>query len=219
MLDLIHDIAIWYISQVERIGWAWFTYLGMLVESSFVPFPSEIVMPPAGHQAGSIPRLLLVIFCGTAGSLSGGLINYSLGYYLGRPFFEKYGKFFLISHKSLEKMDRFWVRHGEAGTFICRFIPGVRQLISLPAGISRMNIWKFSFYTSLGSGIWVTTLALIGWWFRNISMADFIKWSDEQLKGQMMPWLLAAIVLMIGSYVGWSYLRRRREDPDPTPGQ
>ncbi len=211
-------MAGWYFAQVEVIGWPWFAFLGMLVESSLVPFPSEIVMPPAGHQAGSVARLILVIFCGTAGSTAGGLFNYALGYFLGRPFFEKYGKYLLVSHKGLDKMDRFWGRYGEASTFICRFIPAVRQLISLPAGIARMNIWKFTFFTALGSGMWVTTLALIGWFMRHLTLNDFFLWSETQLKREMLPWVLAAVALMIGFYVGWLWLRRRKlADPDAEP--
>lgn len=199
----------WYIGLAAYIGWPLFVFIGMTIESSFVPFPSEIVMPPAGHQAGSVFMLVVVILAGTAGSLAGGLINYFLAAYLGRPFFERWGKYFLVSHKSLDKMDAFWLRHGEASTFIGRFVPGVRQLISLPAGMARMNMTKFIVLTGLGSGTWVTVLALIGWWCRSISMDDFENFCRTQLHQQMMPYLLGASAVMIASYVGWTMWRRR----------
>ena len=201
----LHEMAMWYLGHVERIGWGPFVFLGMLIESSFIPFPSEIVMPPAGHQAGSIGRLIWLIVLGTAGSTLGGLFNY----WLGRPFFEKYGRYILVGPKAMAKMDRFWDRYGEAGTFIGRFVPAIRQLISVPAGISRMNIYKFTFFTALGSGIWVTVLAVIGWSFRSMSMVDFIRYSDQMLKHQMLPWTVAAIVAMIAAYVGWVKWQRR----------
>lgn len=191
---------------MHTLGLERFVFLGMFIESSFIPFPSEIIMPPAGHQAGSIPRLILLILVGSLGSLGGGLFNYWLGRTLGRPFFVKYGKYLLVNEAKLAKMDAFWDKYGEGSTFIARWIPAVRQLISVPAGISRMNVWKFSLYTFLGSGTWVTVLAVVGWMLRDWTVQDF----SEKLKGEMIPYVLVAIVGMIVIYllkIRWS--RRR----------
>ena len=117
MMEWIHGVVHWYFEQMHRIGLEMYVFLGMLIESSFIPFPSEIVMPPAAHQAaqdGGFARVIGLILIGTAGSLLGGYINYAIGYFLGRPFLEKYGKYILIGPRALAKMDDFWDRYKRA---------------------------------------------------------------------------------------------------------
>ncbi len=137
----------------------------MFLESSFIPFPSEVVMIPAGYLAykGEM-NLVLAILAGTLGSLMGALLNYYLAIKLGRPFLLRYGKYVMFNEASLQRMEDFFARHGHVSTFTGRLIPVVRQYISLPAGLARMNLAIFSFYTSLGAGIWVTILALLGYY-------------------------------------------------------
>ena len=139
-------------------------FLLMVVESSFLPFPSEIVLIPAGYLASqgqmSIP---LIISTALAGSLIGAFINYYLALTLGRKILEKYGRYFFISEATLDKMDIFFAKHGAISTFIGRLIPGIRQLISIPAGLSRMNLAVFSTYTALGAGIWALVLTMLGY--------------------------------------------------------
>jgi membrane protein DedA with SNARE-associated domain len=139
-------------------------FLMMALESSFFPFPSEVVMIPAGYLAykGEM-NLALAILTGIAGSLAGALFNYWLALKLGRPFLQRYGKYVLIKEHTLQRMEDFFARHGHISTFTGRLIPAVRQYISLPAGLARMNLAVFSFYTSLGAGIWVTILAVLGY--------------------------------------------------------
>ena len=148
-------------------------YLGILflmtVESSFIPFPSELVIPPAAYLAyqGEMNIYLVVLF-GILGSLIGALINYYLALCLGRPIIyslteKKWAKVFLISSKKIEKAERYFLKHGEASTFIGRLIPVIRQLISLPAGFTKMKLRPFIIYTTLGAGIWVIVLAVIGY--------------------------------------------------------
>lgn len=139
-------------------------FLMMALESSFFPFPSEVVMIPAGYLAykGEM-NLALAIVSGIAGSLAGALFNYWLALKLGRPFLQRYGKYVLINEHTLQRMEDFFARHGHISTFTGRLIPAVRQYISLPAGLARMNLAVFSFYTSLGAGIWVTILAVLGY--------------------------------------------------------
>lgn len=151
---------------VETVG-AWgYTgiFLMMALESSFFPFPSEVVMIPAGYLAykGEM-NLALAIAAGIGGSLAGALFNYWLALKLGRPFLLRYGKYVLFKEHSLQRMEDFFARHGHISTFTGRLIPAVRQYISLPAGLARMNLAVFSFYTSLGAGIWVTILAVLGY--------------------------------------------------------
>ena len=196
-MSFIHQAIEWYFQQMNNIGLELYVFLGMLIESSFIPFPSEVIMPPAAHQAGGFMRVVGLIILGTAGSLLGGLFNYYVGYFLGRPFFEKYGKYLLINHKKLEQMDRFWEKYGEASTFIGRLVPAVRQVISVPAGFARMNIWKFSLYTSLGAGFWVTVLAMLGWFLRDWTSQDF----EQKLKGAMMPYVLGGLAVLIVGYL------------------
>ncbi len=160
---MIHDIANTIVSYIGDMGY-WGIFLLMFIESTFFPFPSEIIMIPAGYLAfkGEM-NLYMVIFMGIAGSLAGALVNYYLAMSFGRAFILKYGKYFFIKEETLDKLESFFTTHGEISTFTGRLIPGIRQLISLPAGLARMNIAKFSFYTSLGAGIWVVVLVALGY--------------------------------------------------------
>ncbi|PAF41464.1 DedA family protein [Helicobacter sp. 11S03491-1] len=152
---------------VETIS-AW-GYLGiflmMFLESSFFPFPSEIVMIPAGYLAykGDM-NIYFAIVMGILGSITGGLFNYYLALKLGRSFIIAYGKYFFFSEKSMKKMEDFFKKHGEISTFLGRLIPALRQYISLPAGLAKMNLLKFCIYTGLGAGIWVTVLTGFGYY-------------------------------------------------------
>jgi len=136
----------------------------MALESSFVPFPSEVVMIPAGYlvDKGEM-SMTLVLLSGYTGSMIGAFINYFLALSLGRAFLYKYGKYLFMKPKTLDKMEEFFQKHGAISTFTGRLIPGIRQLISIPAGLSKMNLGKFSFYTFLGAAIWSTILVLLGY--------------------------------------------------------
>lgn len=143
-------------------------YLGifimMTIESSFIPFPSEIVMIPAGYLAykGEM-NIILVLLSGFAGSMIGAWINYFLAMSLGRKFLYAYGHYFFMKSETLDKMEDFFKRHGAVSTFTGRLIPGIRQLISIPAGLSKMSFLLFSLYTFLGAAIWSTALVLLGY--------------------------------------------------------
>ncbi|NOX26548.1 MAG: DedA family protein [Deltaproteobacteria bacterium] len=162
---MLHQFVVTLADTVGQWGYPGI-FLLMALESSFFPFPSEVVIPPAAYLAAAGKmNIAMVILCGTAGSLAGAIFNYWLALKFGRPFFEKYGRYLLISHKSLLKADLFFERHGHISTFIGRLLPGIRQYISLPAGLARMNVAAFSVATVLGAGIWVTVLAAMGYWF------------------------------------------------------
>jgi len=136
----------------------------MFLESTFFPFPSEVIMIPAGYLAykGEM-NLYMIVLIGIAGSVAGALFNYYIAVYFGRSFLLKYGKYMFIKPHTLEKLETFFQKHGEVSTFNGRLIPGIRQLISLPAGLARMHVAKFSFYTALGAGIWVIVLVALGY--------------------------------------------------------
>ena len=151
---------------VELVGQ--FGYLGifimMFLESTFFPFPSEVAMIPAGYLASKGDmNLIVAIIVGTSGSLLGALFNYYLAKKYGRRGVLKFGKYFFFTEEKLIKMETFFVKHGSFSTFISRLIPGVRQLVSLPAGLSKMPLNKFALYTTLGAGIWVIVLTLLGY--------------------------------------------------------
>lgn len=149
----------------------WGIVILMAIESSFIPFPSEIVIPPAAYLAykGEM-NIYLIILCGIIGSLIGAVFNYYVAMWLGKPLAyklvdKKWAKYLLLSRSGLEKAESYFNKYGSASTFFGRLIPAVRQLISLPAGFVKMDFGKFVFYTVLGSGFWVSVLAALGYFF------------------------------------------------------
>jgi membrane protein DedA with SNARE-associated domain len=157
------EIIDFIINLVNQWGY-WGIFIMMFLESTFFPFPSEVAMIPAGYLAykGEM-NVWTAIFAGVSGSLTGALFNYYLARSLGRKLLIKYGKYVLVKEETIIKLENFFTSHGHISTFTGRLIPGIRQLISLPAGLSRMNIAEFSVYTTLGAGIWVAILAALGY--------------------------------------------------------
>jgi membrane protein DedA with SNARE-associated domain len=198
---MLENIISYIVETVAALGYMGIFVL-MFLESSFFPFPSEVVMVPAGYLAfkGEMDLTLVILF-GILGSLGGALFNYYLAVVLGRPFLHRYGRYILISEETLTKMETFFKTHGSISTFSGRLIPGVRQYISLPAGLARMNLMKFSIYTSLGAGIWVTILALIGYFIG----------SNEALVKEYVTTitllLLGSLVLLAAFYI-WRHKRK-----------
>jgi membrane protein DedA with SNARE-associated domain len=162
---VFHQAITWIVQTVYQWGYPGIFAL-MFLESSFFPFPSEVVIAPAGYLAAKGDMSLwLIILCGVGGSLLGAVFNYWLAIQFGRPFFEKYGRYLFMSKKALEKADTFFAKHGHISTFVGRLLPGIRQYISLPAGLARMNFFLFCVFTALGAGIWVIVLAIAGYLF------------------------------------------------------
>ncbi len=191
----------WLVQTIGNMGYPGIVGL-MFLESSFFPFPSEVVVPPAGYLAArGQMSLLLVILSGILGSIFGALFNYWVSLRFGRPFFLRWGRYFLVSEKSLDRADRFFADHGHISTFVGRLLPVIRQYISLPAGLARMNIPLFVFYTSLGSGIWVLVLALAGYWLggNEAGMASALH------RATLL--LVVFCAFLVGTYV---YVRRIR---------
>lgn len=191
----------------------WVITLLMTIESSFIPFPSEIVVPPAAYlsaQEGSDLNIFLVIFFATVGALFGALINYGLAYYLGRPIVYKFansrfGHMCLIDQQKVEAAEEYFDRHGAMGTFIGRLVPGVRQLISIPAGLAKMNMTKFLIYTTLGAGLWNVILAVIGYYLASVvpyeQLDSAVAEYSHHLKIIMLIVGAAAVGYLI--YKGW----------------
>jgi len=146
-------------------------FVFMTIESSFIPFPSEVVMIPAGFLAargelgpgGPMTAVIIAVFVGILGSLAGAYINYYLALWVGKPFLLKYGKWFFLKPAALERACEVFNKYGAATTFVCRMVPAIRQLISIPAGISKMPLGPFTLFTSLGAGVWTAILAFVGY--------------------------------------------------------
>jgi len=170
MMDVFQTLFDWYMANLNYFTVA----LLMAIESTFLPLPSEVVVPFAAYKAGQGDlNVFLVVFFGTVGALSGSLINYTLAYYLGRPIVyrfagSKLGRVFLLSKEKVVHAEEFFIRNGKTSTFIGRLVPGVRHLISIPAGLAKMNLRDFILYTFVGAGIWNIILAVIGFYLYEI---------------------------------------------------
>ncbi len=178
----MHDIINSLLNTLNAMGYPGIFAL-MAMESSVIPLPSELVMPPAGYLAhqGQM-NIWVVILMGTLGSLAGAYANYFVSRWLGRPLVLKYGKYVGITEKKFAKVESFFLKHGEISTFIGRLLPVIRHLISIPAGIARMNHLRFSLYTLAGAGIWCTILTWIGY-FIGKEQALIMQYSHQALIG------------------------------------
>jgi membrane protein DedA with SNARE-associated domain len=169
-MEIFHNVLDWYMANLN-----YFTvFLLMTVESSFIPFPSEVVIPFAAYKAaeGNL-NIFLVVLAGTVGALTGAVINYYLAKYLGRPLVYKFagstvGRILLLSKEKVEHAEEYFIRNGKSSTFIGRLVPAVRQLISIPAGLARMSMRDFIIYTAAGAGIWNIILAVIGYYIYDL---------------------------------------------------
>lgn len=202
---MVERFVAWLTEAVFALGYPGITIL-MAIESSAIPFPSEVVMPPAGYLAAkgrlSFP---LVVAAGVLGSLLGALLNYWVAHWLD-GWLRRHGKWLLVKPQALDKAEAFFRRHGEIGTFIGRLVPVVRQLISIPAGLARMRLDRFIGYTTLGAGLWCLILTYIGY---ALGRNEATLRSEEvhRLVGQVLVYLLPALLVCAGIYVVW-YRRR-----------
>ncbi len=189
----MESVISWLVESIGAMGYPGIFIL-MAMESSVIPIPSELIMPPAGYlaQAGQM-NMLIAILCGIFGSLFGAYVNYFAAHYLGRPLLLKYGRYVWITEEKFMKVETFFLKHGEISTFIGRLLPVVRHLISLPAGLAGMNHLKFSLYTLLGAGIWVTILTWIGY-FIGRNQALIMRYSHQALYGALV---FSAVLIVV----------------------
>ena len=206
--------------SVQFIQWCldhlnyWTITLLMTIESSFIPFPSEVVVPPAAYKAAAGDlNIWLVIFFATLGAVFGALINYYLALWLGKPIVYKFansrfGHMCLIDQEKVETAEKFFNKHGVIATFIGRLVTVVRQLISIPAGLAKMNIGKFILYTALGAGIWNAVLAALGWYLEAIVPYDQLTETVTQYSDTIGYAIVGLVVLGIG-YVVYKGIKKK----------
>lgn len=199
----MHAMIQWLLETIGTMGYPGI-FLLMAMESSIIPVPSELVMPPAGYLAyqGKM-SMAVAILCGTFGSLAGAYANYFASRYLGRPLILKYGKYVLIPPDKFERVEQFFLQHGEISTFIGRLLPVIRHLISIPAGLAGMNHLKFSLYTLIGAGIWCTILTWIGYAIGE-NQQLIMQYSHKAL-----AWVLLFCALLVAVYIRWQRRKNR----------
>jgi len=199
----MHELAQLLVDTI--FGWGYLgIFIMMAIESSFIPFPSEIVLIPAGYLASQGEMSIsLIMLAALGGSLIGAFTNYYLALTLGRKFLLRYGKYFFIKEETLLKMENFFEKHGHISTFTGRLIPGVRQLISIPAGLARMNLVQFSLFTALGAGIWALVLTLLG----------FYLGENQELIHQYLKQITLGVLatLFLFTWVYFFYQRKKKK--------
>lgn len=203
-LNIFSGILDWYMSNMNYLT----IYILMTIESTFIPLPSELVLPPAAYLAsqGEL-NMFLIVLSSTFGCLTGALINYVLSYYLGRAIIyglaeSKYARIFFINRAKLEKAEKYFIDNGNSSTFIGRLVPGIRHLISIPAGLAKMNLKKFMLFTFVGSAIWNTILSLLGFYFgKNEDV--LMKYFHE------MKWIALGLGIIFAGYLVYKGLRKK----------
>jgi len=199
-MEFFQTLLDWYMANLNYFTVA----LLMTIESSFIPFPSEAVIPFAAYKAaqGNL-NIFGVVLAGTVGALMGALINYYLAKYLGRPLVYKFagstlGRMLLLSKEKVEHAENYFIRNGKSSTFIGRLVPAVRQLISIPAGLAEMNLRNFIIYTTAGAGIWNIILAVIGYYL-------------YEIRDQIFPYLAHILIALGVCFVIWLIIKAIRQ--------
>lgn len=205
----------WITTLLGNLNYGTILFL-MLLESTVVPVPSELVVAPAAyHAAGGNLNILLVIIAATIGADLGASINYAAGYWLGRPVIyrfanSRWGKLCLLNQQKVEQSEQYFNNHGMVATITGRLIPGIRHLISIPAGLSKMNYWKFLLYTTLGAGAWNIILAALGWWFHSFVPENQL--TDKIVEyGDYIKWGIIALVVLAAVYFALKYFLRKKQ--------
>jgi membrane protein DedA with SNARE-associated domain len=207
---MVEQFVNWVLRVCLDLGYPGIVAL-MAMESSILPVPSELVMPPAGYWAAKGEmNFFVALLCGVIGSIIGALANYYGAQLVGRPLIQRYGKYVLLSEKNLERSERFFAQHGEISTLIGRLFPVIRHLISIPAGLHRMPLGKFILYTGIGAAIWCAILTWIGY---------FLGQHESALRGEEIhryaTWALIALVPISLGAIGLYMWRRRRKPVQP----
>lgn len=204
----------WISTLLAQLNYGTVFFL-MLLESTVIPVPSELVVAPAAyHAAAGNLNILLVILFATIGANAGATINYVAGYYLGRPLIykfanSKWGKMCLLNQQKVEHSEQYFDKNGGVATITGRLIPGIRHLISIPAGLARMNYWRFLLYTTIGAGAWNCILAGMGWYLHSVVPADQLE-AEIMRYGEYIKWgILALVLVAIVFFVVRHFLKKR----------
>lgn len=189
----------------------------MLLESTVVPVPSEFVVTPAAYHAasGNLDVFLVILFA-TIGADLGASVNYVVAYYVGRPVIyrfanSKWGKMCLLNQEKVEKSEKYFDDHGIVATLTGRLIPGIRHLISIPAGLAKMNYWKFLLYTTIGAGVWHSILAALGWYLHAIVPEDQLNDKITEYAEYIKIFIIGIVVIAIGYFVIRHFLKRKKQ--------
>lgn len=203
----------WILSLLDQLNYVTIWFL-MLLESTVIPVPSELVVAPAAyHAAGGNLNIWLVILASTIGADCGATINYIAGYYLGRPIIYKFansrwGHMCLLNQQKVEHSEKYFNEHGMVATITGRLIIGIRHLISIPAGLAKMNYWKFLLYTTIGAGIWNCILAALGWWFHSFVPEDQLTQQIEYYSEYIKYGIIILVVLALCYAIGKKLLKK-----------
>lgn len=222
MLDMItlaifnaSDFFQWFVENANY----WFVFCFMVIESSFIPFPSEVVVPPAAYLAcrnfgvGADMNVFIVVLVATLGAMVGAFINYYLALWVGRPVVysfadSRFGHACLIDRAKVDKAEKYFDEHGAVSTFIGRLIPAIRQLISIPAGLSRMNVAQFALFTGLGALLWNAILGVLGYWLSlHVDPAKLFEKVEEY--NQYLSWAGYALLAICIIYILWQAFRKK----------
>lgn len=207
----------WFVENANY----WFVFVFMTIESSFIPFPSEVVVPPAAYLActnygaGADMNIWLVVLFATLGALAGAFINYYLALWIGRPVVYKFaesrlGHACLLDRAKVEKAEVYFDKHGAASTFFGRLIPAIRQLISIPAGISKMHVGQFAIFTALGAGVWNAVLAGLGYLLSKSVTPDMLFTKIEEYN-RYLTWAGYGIGLLCVAYILYNAFKPKRK--------
>lgn len=207
----------WFVDNASYL----FVFVFMTIESSFIPFPSEVIVPPAAYLActntgvGSDMNIFGVVAMATLGALAGAFINYYLALWIGRPIVYKFadsrlGHACLINRAKVDKAEQYFDKHGAVSTFIGRLIPAIRQLISIPAGISRMNVAQFALFTALGALVWNSVLAALGYWLSLHVSPDMLFEKIEEYN-KYLTWAGYGLLLLCLLYILYHAFRKKQD--------
>ena len=206
----------WLLPLLNNLNY-WTVLLLMFIEGSVIPAPSELIVPPAAYRAAAGElNIVLVVVVATIGAVLGSTANYFAAYYLGRPVVYRFansrlGHLCLINQEKIEKAEKYFYDHGVIATLTGRLLPGIRQIISIPAGLSKMKFWKFILYTTVGAGIWNTVLAALGWYLHSFVPKEELYNKIEEYNSQIQLVVIIAIAVVAVIAVIWWQMRKRKK--------
>ena len=207
----------WLLPLLNNLNY-WTVFLLMFIEGSVIPAPSELIVPPAAYRAAAGElNIFLVVLVATLGALAGSTANYFAAYYLGRPMIYRFansrlGHLCLLNQQKIEQAEKYFYDHGVVATLTGRLLPGIRQIISIPAGLSKMKFWKFALYTTIGAGIWNCVLATLGWYLHSFVPLDQLNSKIEEYNSHIQIIVVAVLVLItLIAGLMWYFKRKKKK--------